>query len=83
VKDLIQEKRETVKGTTDHPPLPGTREYTCRSLLTKGGPGKEQGTNKLPPTRRILEKSKGDGRLQSIGPTNFPGFSLLESISTE
>ena len=25
-----------------------------------GGPGKEHGTNKLPPTRRIWERSKGD-----------------------
>ena len=25
-----------------------------------GGPGKEQGTNKPPPTRRVLERSKGD-----------------------
>ena len=25
-----------------------------------GGPGKEQGTNKLPPARRVQERSKGD-----------------------
>ena len=28
--------------------------------FTTGGPGKEQGTNKPPPTRRVREKSKGD-----------------------
>ena len=32
----------------DHPPLPGRRG---EKTLTTGGPGKEQGTNKLPPTR--------------------------------
>ena len=58
------------------------RENTCRSHLTTGGPGKDQGTHKLPPTR-ILERSKRDGRLQSRGPTNFPGFFSLESISAE
>ena len=30
------------------------------SYLTIGGPGKECGTNKLPPTRRVMERSKGD-----------------------
>ena len=58
------------------------RENTCRSHLTTGGPGKDQGTHKLPPTK-ILERSKRDGRLQSRGPTNFPGFFSLESISAE
>ena len=57
------------------------KENTCRSHLTTGGPGKEQGTNKLPPTR-ILERS-GDGRLQFRGPTNLPGCTSLESISAE
>ena len=42
----------------------------------------KQGTNKFPPTR-ILERSKGDGRLQFRGPTNLPGSSSLESISAE
>ena len=39
--------RQTMKWTTDHPPLPGNREEkqtTCRSHLTTGSPGKEQGT---------------------------------------
>ena len=30
------------------------------SCFTTGGPGKEQGTNKPPPTRRVWERSKGD-----------------------
>ena len=30
------------------------------SCFTTGGPGKEQGTNKLPPTGRAQERSKGD-----------------------
>src|SRR5574337_2088679 len=37
----------------DHPPLPGRRG---EKTLTTGGPRKEQGTNKLPPTR-ILQRS--------------------------
>ena len=30
------------------------------ACFTTGGPGKEQGTNKPPPTRRVRERSKGD-----------------------
>ena len=30
------------------------------SCFTTGGPGKEQGTNKPPPIRRVWERSKGD-----------------------
>ena len=30
------------------------------SWFTTGGPGKEQGTNKPPPLRRVRERSKGD-----------------------
>ena len=30
------------------------------SCFTTGGPGKEQGTNKPPPIRRVRERSKGD-----------------------
>ena len=30
------------------------------SWYTTGGPGKEQGPNKPPPTRRVRERSKGD-----------------------
>jgi len=33
-----------------------------------GGPGKEHGTNKPPPTGRVQEKSTGDRRCQSTCP---------------
>ena len=32
----------------------------CMSCFIAGGPGKEQGTYKPPPTRRVWERSKGD-----------------------
>ena len=32
----------------------------CMSCFTTGGPGKEHGTNKPSPTRRVRERSKGD-----------------------
>jgi len=53
------------------------------SYLTTGSPGKECGTNKLPPTGRIQERSKGERRLQSICPPNLPESFLLESIFEE
>ena len=37
-----------------------------------GGPGKEQGTNKPPPTRRVRERSKGD--------TTYPTMSQNPSL---
>src|SRR5574337_1220135 len=40
----------------DHPPLPGRRG---EKTLTTGGPGKEQGTNKLPPTRILQRSTRG------------------------
>ena len=42
------------------PPWPGTIVTICMSCFMTGGPGKEQGTNKPPPTRRVRERSKGD-----------------------
>ena len=42
------------------PPWPGTIVTICISCFTTGGPGKEHGTNKPPPTRRVWERSKGD-----------------------
>ena len=42
------------------PPWPGTIVTICMSCFMTGGPGKEQGTNKPPPTRRVQERSKGD-----------------------
>ena len=60
VKNLIWEKQKTHCEMNHWPPTLARqqrRDSTCRSHLTTGGPGKEQGTNKLPPTR-ILERSK-------------------------
>ena len=43
----------------NHPPWPGTIVTICVSYFTTG-PGKEHGTNKPPPARRVWERSKGD-----------------------
>ena len=56
-------QRGVVKGKyTDwtRPPWPGTRATICMSYFMPGGPGKEHGTNKPPPSRRVQERSKGD-----------------------
>ena len=42
------------------PSWPGTIVTICMNCFMTGGPGKEQGTNKPPPTRRVQETSKGD-----------------------
>ena len=57
-----------VRGTTDqnHLPWPGTTVISCMSYLTTGSSGKEHGTNKLPPTGRIWERSKEERRYQFI-----------------
>ena len=39
----------------------------CMSYSMTGGPGKEQGTNKPAPARRVQQRSKGD----TTGPTTF------------
>ena len=44
----------------NRPPWPGTIVTICMSCFMTGGPAKEQGTNKPPPTRRVWERSKGD-----------------------
>ena len=74
-----------VRGTTDrnHLPWPGKIVATCMSYFTTGGPGKERGTNKLPPMGRIRERSKGEKRHQSICPANLPESFSLESIMAE
>ena len=51
-------------------------------LPSKGGPGKEWKTNKLPPSRKTRDRSKGKRNLQSICPANLPESSL-ESILAE
>ena len=55
----------------------------CMSYFTTGDPGKEHGTNKPPPTRRIRERSKGERRRQPICPTDFPESFSVESILVE
>ena len=74
-----------VRGTTDWncPSWPGTIVTTYMSYLTTGGPGKEHGTNKLLPTRKFWERSKGERRCQATCLTNFPDSFLLESILAE
>ena len=42
------------------PPWPGAIVTICVRCCTTGGPGREHGTNMLPPTGRVWEKSKGD-----------------------
>ena len=44
----------------NRPPWPGTIVTIFMSCFRTGGPGKKQGTNKPPPTRRVWERSKGD-----------------------
>lgn len=48
-------------------------------FLTIGGPGKKCGPNKLLPTEKIWESSKGERRCQLIWSINLPGSSSLES----
>ena len=42
------------------PTLAGHHSNHCMSCFTTGGPGKDHGTNKPPPTGRVQERSKGD-----------------------
>ena len=52
----------TVRGNADwnRPPWPDTTVTIRMSSFTTGGPGKEHGTNKPPPIKRIQERSKRD-----------------------
>ena len=61
---------DCVRGTTDWNclPQPGAIVTTCTSYLTTGGPGNGWGIDKLPPTRRIWERPKGERRHQSECP---------------
>src|SRR5574337_952469 len=49
----------------DHPSLPGHRG---EKTLTTGGPGKEQGTNKLPPTRILQRSTRGQPEMGDCSP---------------
>ena len=66
-----------VRGTTDlkPPALARTNSNHLHELSKTGGPGKECGINKLPPTERIQQRSKGERRCQSVCPTNLPDSS--------
>ena len=74
----------SVRGTADqnHSPWPGTIVDYLHELSDKRGPSNECRSDKLPPTGRIWEKSKGERRHQPICPTNVPE-SLLESVLAE
>src|SRR5574341_932552 len=48
-----------------HPPLAGPRG---EKTLTTGGPGKEQGTNKLPPTRILQRSTRGQQEIGDCSP---------------
>ena len=54
---------------------------TC---FTTGGPGKKHRTNKPPPTRRVLERSKGDTTCPttSQNPSHWPPSWLSEACTT-
>ena len=71
----------SVRGTTvwNHLPWPGRIVTSCLSYLIRG-PGKQHGTNRLPPTRSIQKRSKGERRHQSVCPTNLPESSFMASI---
>src|SRR5574337_935328 len=48
-----------------HPPLAGPRG---EKTLTTGGPGKEQGTNKFPPTRILQRSTRGQQEMGDCSP---------------
>ena len=52
--------------------------------FTTGGPGKEHRTNKLPPTGRVQERSKGDTMCQttSKNPSHWPSSWLSNAGTT-
>ena len=49
-----------LKPPRHHSNWPGTTVTICMNCFMTGGPGKEQGTNKPPPTGRVWERSKED-----------------------
>ena len=53
------------KAQGNHPPWPGATVTICMCCFMTGGPGKEHGTNKPPPTGRVQERSKGDTTCQT------------------
>ena len=73
----------SVRATTDQNGPPCKIVTMSISYLTTVGLPNKLRTNKLPPTRRIQERSKGERRLQPIRPINIPESFLLESILIE
>ena len=55
-------QQEVVRGNTDWncPPSSGPLVTIRMSCFMTGDPGKEYGTKKPPPTRRVRERSEGD-----------------------
>ena len=73
----------SVRATPDQNGPPRKIVTMSISHLTTVGLPNILGTNKLPPTRKIQERSKGGRGLQSIGPINIPESLWLESILVE
>ena len=57
------DKRSTL---CNPPPWPGIIVTICVSCFTTGGPGKEHGMSKPPPTGSVRERSKGDTTCPTI-----------------
>ena len=65
-----REPKDTLlnEPVTTQPSRQNRRENTCMSHLTTGGPGKEQGTNKLPPTRILERSARGQQEMGDCSP---------------
>ena len=79
--------RTSVRGSTlteNRPPWPGTIVTICMSCFMTGGPGKQQGTNKPPPTGGVQERSKGDTTCptSSHNPSLWHPFWLSKACTT-
>ena len=55
----------------NHPPWAGIIITVCVNYFTTGGPGKEHGTNKSPPTGKVQERSKGDTMCPTTSQNSF------------
>ena len=58
------------------PTWPGTKVTICMSCFTTGGPGKEHGANKSPPTGRV-QKVKRRHHMSEHRPESFSLASIL------
>ena len=76
---LLQPRSVRRNADWNGPPWQATMVTMCMSYFTTGGPVKEHGTNKPPPTGSVWERSKGD----ATRPNNLPESSSLESILAE